>query len=84
MKIEITRTYRVKIDKKVYEYTPGVYSVPGEISKERADRIIQVGRGKKVQEKKKSPENKVLAGAPENKAKVAAVHSRGTGAKSDN
>ena len=83
MKIKVKQLFRYQVGAKTLEIQPGIYSVPGDISKELAGKIAKFGSSAIVIEKK-APENKVVKVA-ENKSAVAAkpVRRRSTRAKSD-
>ena len=82
MKINIRRRFTYQVDSRTTEIIcPGVYDVPGQITKELADKIIKWGRAHWVAEKK-APENKV-AKVAENKTRLGKKAKSGdsTGAK---
>ena len=83
MKLKVKRRFRYQVTAtEVAEVDPGVYSVPGDISAELADKIRRFGKAEIVVEKK-APENKVRGKAPESKAKVSKRGRRRTRSKSD-
>jgi hypothetical protein len=95
MKIKVKKVFRYQDGpRKVREIQPGIYSVPGEISRDLYDKIRKFGKVEVVVEEKKAPEDKMFS-VPKKETKVLEVReykskvgrktkrSRSSGAKSD-
>lgn len=82
MKFKIKRTFAIQVSRdRVKTYRPRTYSVPAEMSKEHATRAAQQRAGSWIEEKK-TPENKALGAAPEDKAGVVRKTKRRSGTRS--
>ena len=84
MKIKIKQIFRYQVSAtKVRELQPGVYSVPGDISKDVAQKALKFGKAEILAAEKKAPENKVVE-VTEDKTGVekAPVRRRGARARS--
>lgn len=86
MKIKVKRAFRYQATpSQTLEVAPGIYSVPGDIAAELAEKILKFGKAEILAAEKKAPENKVRGDSPESKTGVARKKGRRrrTGAESD-
>jgi hypothetical protein len=77
MKIQVRKRFHFQATPSLTEVIcPGIYSVPQDIPKELADKILKWGKASLVMDEKKAPENK-LGGAAESKTGLARKAGRG-------
>ena len=85
MKLKVKRAFQYQATpQKVKEIKPGMYSVPGDISRELAEKIRKYGKAEVIEEvfQKQAPENKI-AQVPETKKKVSKRRRRSTRTEPD-